>query len=356
MSKLKETVAEIPTGSTNYPEKEYARELRIQSGVSNILRFLDGNDSFVTYYMSWIFCDDDVIRPFIVGNEKEGPSILSRMFGDKDNYFSGGYLESKKGKDGKLFTYQQKDPELFKIMTEYWNPAYEGAGTCKPQKEFIFNVIHRNPEPIDNKQAVWCYEEKHTKILRFRQKALEALSVVSDNDGDVKDYDINYVKQGKGVNTTNSMLKAGVNVPNVKIGLLSEEEQNYERYTLLDIVKSASAFYCLKHIPSKIKRMDAAMGTNFYAEFEKQKEIENIEWKKRTGQDSPDSNTPSESSRISMKDSVQVFNCEHCDAPIPVGSAVCPKCHAKLMEPCNKCFKPFSIKDKVCPYCGEKYQ
>ena len=401
MSKLSDAVGSF--GTSNFTPKEYAKEVKVLSGTSNVIRFIDGGESFLTYEISWIPYEDETdgkIGPFIVRNGIEGSSILGEMLG-QGKYFKGGYLESVKGNIGKVFIHQSKDPELFKAMTEYWNPAYQGTGSCKPREEFMFNVISRNPDIIDGVPINWCAKEKHTKILRLGKPALASLSIVENNDGSVSEYDINYSKQGTGKNTVHQMMKAGVNVTYVVPGLLTEEEMKYTRYPLADIVKLSSAFAILKHIPTKIKRMDSVMGTNFYARFEKQAEIENIEWEKVKAQSpanavmqnpfddsavppagsdmvapsivaptsapatvvtpaTPVSGpVPSRRVKASADASTTVVattECFACKKQIPQGSIICPECKTTLLEPCPECQNLFGVNEKECPVCHTVFE
>ncbi|HRZ18527.1 MAG TPA: zinc ribbon domain-containing protein [Methanofastidiosum sp.] len=388
MGKLNDTVNSLPGDGG---ERDYAKEVKITSGTSNVLRFLDGQDSFMWYYISWIPSDDDeVIRPYIIENEFEGLSILGRLLGDRNNYFRGGYLESKKGQFGKVNTYQTKDPELYKVMTEYWNPAYSGTGSCRPKLEFIFNVLHRNPEVVNNATVQWCSVEKHTKIIRMGQRALKVLKSVVDNDGDTSEYDINYTKQGTGTDTMPTMQKAGVNVTNAVPGPLSEIERSFERYDLKDIIKLTSAYYCLKHIPNKIKRIDHVMGTNFFAEFEKQAKVEQELWERNknasqtqyasqavaaaaiaatnaeapaapaASADSPfnDDKIPfdkgSVDSRVPL--ATNMISCPKCGEQVPEGTVKCPKCQEQLMMQCDVCKNMIPVNASTCTICGAQYK
>lgn len=403
MGKFDEVTGNLSNDNTY--EKEYAKEVRVTPGPGNsaVLRFLDGPDSFMGYYISWILCDDDKIRPFIVENEFEGISLLGRMFGDRNRYYDGGFFETKKGQFGKVSTYQAKDPDLYKIMTEYWNPAYGAPATARPKLEFIYNVIHRNPEVIDNISVVWCQKEKSTKIVRLGQRAMSSLKKCVDDDGDFSEYDVNYTKEGTGKNTTPDIRKAGVNVPHVVAGFIKEEEKLYKRNDLKTIIKLSSAFYCLKHIPTKIKRMDIAMGTNFYAEFEKQAALENAQWQEKQSQQKsmstsieippqgykqeippqgyinvmtppPTSMQPSSQQPLPFDDSAipmappsqepprrvlagapQAIPCFNCNALVPQGTTKCPNCNTIIMEPCAVCNNLISSKATVCPFCQAKY-
>jgi len=404
MGKFNETVGNFPEIGG---EREYAKEIKITSGISNVFRLPDGEDSFIEYTISWIMCDDNVIRPFIIENEHEGISILGRMFGDRKSFYTGGYFETKKTKYGAVPTYQAIDPELYTLMTEYWNEAYKGKGSAKPKTEWIYNAIQRTPEIIENQNVYWCLVNKHTKVVRFGQKAMLALSAVMDNDGHkIEEYDINYTKQGSGAKTVHSMMKAGPGIAHAIPGLLSLEETNYTRYPLDEITRIATAYYCLKHIPIKIQRMDRAMGTNFFAEFEKQAAIEQEMWEKNKINKTVTNNTPptnyqtvapekvfddssipftgnAQPSRIAAQTATVatpivtppvsgrrlvipstpvipantiLIPCPTCGQQIPEDSVTCPKCGDKLLEPCLQCNNLFSTKLNICPHCGAIYE
>ena len=343
MGKLDEVTSSFEdSGSSGGSQVEYAKEVKVSPGGGDtILRFLDGEDSFLSYHISWIMCDDEKIRPFIIKNEVEGESLLWKMFGDKDKYYQGGYFQSTRSDaGGKAFTYQTKDPELFKLMTEYWNPSYNNKGTALPREEFIFNVIHRNPENIDGESSVYCEKEKHTKVIRLNKSGLIALQVVKKNDGDVSHYDINFTKTGSGLQTVASMMKAGINLSHVVTGPVTDAERAYTKNVLPTIIKLSSAFYVLKHIPSKIKRMDAAMGTNFFPRYEQQAAEEAKLWeeKKNKSQDNSLPSEPMVSSKPVFDDSkvpsaspqIEVEKCSVCNNMMPKGSKVCPFCKAEF--------------------------
>ena len=343
MGQLEDVVGSFEQGSDNTP-KEYAKEVRVspKDKEGAIVRFLEGKDAFIPYDISWIMCDsDEKMRPFIIKNSIEGESILSKMFGDRQRYFQGGYFHSTKNSSGgKQYTYQAKDPELLKLMTEYWNPAYNNKGTSVPKEEYIFNVIHRNPETIEGETFVWCEKEKHTKVTRLNKSGVSAIFQVFTNDGPIQDYDIKYTKTDTGAFPTALMLKAGSKIEHMITGPVTDAEKEYTSYVLADIVKLSSAFYILKHITPKIKRMDAAMGTNFYAELEKQAAMEAKLWEEKKGgveTKVPESIIPAEvpsstkplfdDSRVpSAAPQYEVEKCSVCGNMMPKGSAVCPIC------------------------------
>jgi hypothetical protein len=361
----------------NYPE-----EVKTASGTSNVVRILNGSSSFKKYLISWFLCDDDQIRPFIIENDTEGRGALSRILGDSEQFYRGGYLESKKGQFGKVNVHQAKDPELFKRLTEYWNPAYNGSGTCRPSKEFVYNVIHRNPD-LDEKGAPvnWCVMNKHTKLMRFKQRAFKSLKVVRDNCGEFDTYDVVFSKQGSGSDTFFSAMKADVMTQHNKVGDVSAEEKEYEKYDLAYITRLTSANYILTNLHGTVERIDAVMGTTYLAELLQQKEYEDkmYEQNKSGGVDMPPQNpvppstgiqaqqTPTNSripvaqeapkpvTRIPVAN-VPTVECGHCHQQIPDNLEKCPKCGGNLVAPCEICQKPFSVFVTTCPHCGQIYK
>lgn len=375
-------------------KREYPEEVKTQSGTSNVVRFLDGSNSFRKYAQSWFLCDDDTIKGFIVENDSEGRSILSKILGDPDPgaYYRGGYLESRKGQFGKVNVHQAKDPELFKRLTEYWNPAYNGTGNCRPSVEYIYNVLHRNPQQDENGRTfVWCDESKHTKLMRLKKKAFTAIKMVRDNCGEFTNYDIVFSKSGQGKDTVFTAMKGDVGTQHNRVGETKPEEKEYERYDLDYVTRLASANYILNNLRKTIERIDQVMGTNWIAELEKQKAIEDAAYEERKQQYEaqqqqqseikpdpvPETVTPptgTASGRVPSsapnvanepKSAVrgapvqastqELEECGHCHEMIPKGLAVCPKCKGALLSDCDTCHKPFSVFATKCPHCGQDY-
>lgn len=365
-------------------DKEYPAEIKTPSGTSNVIRLLDGSQSFRKYSISWFMCDDDQIRPFIVENETQGKGVLARMLGDPDNFFKGGYLESRKGQFGKAYVHQQKDPELFKRITEYWNPGYNGTGTARPKKEYVFNAIHRNPETVDGRTFNWCAENKHTKLIRLGQRAMKSLKMVRDNSGEFTVYDIVFSKQGSGADTIFGFMKGDIGTQYNVVGPLTELEMQYERYDLDYITSLASAGYVLKNLRNSIERISAVMGIGWLAELEKQQAIEQAAYEAaKNGQvdqqvppivTAPPVNQPAPGpaaptptampvrqpitrTPISVTASqVNLVECGHCHTKIPEGVVTCPNCSGVLLSDCDICHKPFSVFATKCPHCGTDYK
>jgi len=356
---------------------EYATEVKTQSGTTNVVRFVEGSNEFRRYFVSWFLCDDEVIRSFIIENDSEGKGILARLLGDSSNFYLGGYLESKKGQFGKVNVHQAADPELFKRITEYWNPSYRGNATARPRKEYVYNVIHRNPEEDGSN---WCIENKHTKLMRIGPKQFKNLRVVRDNDGELTGYDVVFSKTGTGKDTVHTVLKAGLQVEHKVVGDITEDEKKYDKYDLDYEIRLSTATYILKFLRITIERIDSVMNTNYMGELEKQRVIEQENYKASTQgitQRDQDTNTtipnriPTNQTHAEQKTSstsesslapsripanVTTEKCGHCGENITAGSSSCPKCGGVLQSACDICHKMFSVFEKVCPHCGQEYQ
>lgn len=265
--------AEVEQINTQY-SAEYPTEVTVRAGESAVIRILDGSNSFTFDLVSWFYCDDDKIRPFIVENETEGKGLLARMLGDPADFCKGGYLQSTKGQFGKVFTYQAENPELFKRVNEYYNASLGGTATARPRKEYVYNVLHRNPELIDTQSIVWCTAKKHTKLLKIGQKAFALLKQVRSNDGEFWDYDINYTKTKNGKDTVTSFQKAGNAVPYLVVGPVSPEEREYEKYDLGYVTKLSSARYISQYLRNTIINIGNVMGIDWVGELDRQFEIE----------------------------------------------------------------------------------
>ena len=376
--------AETISDGNDGQRKDYPAEVKTASGTSNVVRILDGSGAYRKYWISWFMCDDDQVRPFIVENETEGRSILGNMLGDPENYFQGGYLESKKGQFGKVFIHQAKDPELFKRLTEYWNPSYNGTGTCKPSKEYVYNVLHRNPEtdPETGKTSNWCIENTHTKLMKFKQRAFKSLKVVRDNCGEFHSYDIVFSKQGSGSDTFFSSMKADVMTQYNKVGDISPEEKAYGKYDLDLVTRLSSAGYALANLHKQIERIEMVMGKSWILEFERQKAMEDQAYAQAQSGAIPGTPLPATapsapvqapipSGRVPVSatsapirtpvsstplPSTPLVPCGHCKELIPDGLDICPKCKGTLLAACDTCHKPFSMFANVCPYCKTEYR
>ena len=230
--------------------KDYPVELKIKSGNTFIFRVLEKSDDFGMFYESWFYCDDNKPRAFVIENELEGKGILSRLLGDKENFYKGGYLESIKSDKGKLYRHQAADIELFSRINEYHNPAFGGKGTAKPSLRFVYNVIQRDNELIDNQTINWCIANKNTKLLKIGQNAFVSLKAVKDGYGELNEYDISYNKTGTGSNTAHNIMKAGPRMAGVVSGYITEDELAYNHYDLKQISKLSHQNQSKNHRPN----------------------------------------------------------------------------------------------------------
>jgi len=386
--------------------KSYAyEEVKILPNTYTVVRILDGSTSYKKYFVSWICCDDDVIRSFIIENDDEGKGILARMLGDPSRYFAGGYLESRRGSSGgKFFVHRAKDPELFDRMYNYYNPTFGGFSSCRPRVEYVYNVIHRNPtiDELTQQMVNWCEANRHTKLIRFGARMFTQLKILRDNYGDFDAYDIVISKMGSGPNTQYTIIKADVSTVYNKIGPVTPEEMSYDRYDLSEVSRLSSAYYILMHLRTTIERIDKVMGTHYLSELEQQLSIEKSkysehempkmaqasdEYEPLSSPQEPSINAipniarsaaPSpmfqQSSRVPMSPStprpltpsvenrqaspssqVALLDCPFCQSKVPENLTRCPKCGSTLIQTCGVCGKPMSIFASVCSHCGQSF-
>lgn len=391
----------------NKRNKNYAKEMTItEGGVSNILRVLyrkvdpttnkpDTRYTCVRLKRSWINCDDDKKRPFVVENDWQGKSLILSMLGDKDNWYRGGVLESRKGANNKKeYIYEAAHPDVIDSVAYNNDRDAEYNSGWKPSTEYLFNVIDRGLEELPEQKGQkvnWCNAFRKTKVLRIKQAVFDVLFETMANDGDFIDYDINYTvrknEQGKRVH---SLPKAGAMVAGAVSAPLSASELEYELWDLKDVARLASATYILKHLTNRITAIDTAMGTNYITQLQEQSEIEKATWAAQkaasgesendcdddatTGGDAIDpaalaaAQAPQPQPVITQAPPRMMRNmpvptagdsaqepCPSCQAMIPVGVAACPSCKTVLLAPCNNCQKNFSTFAMTCPHCGQKY-
>jgi hypothetical protein len=138
-------------------------EKEIKPAVANILRIVDP-EATVEYWESWMLCDDDKVRPFIVKNDFQGDSLLIKMLGDSKDYYRGGILSSKLDESkSKYYEYESVDPELL-LHVAYNNDKSGESGSWKPTRKYPWNILDREPEDEgDIKGQNWCDVKKHTK-------------------------------------------------------------------------------------------------------------------------------------------------------------------------------------------------
>lgn len=351
--KMSKYASEI--GEFDAPKGDYAKQITIQKDTPNPIRLVDTPNGVERYYISWIICDDDKKRPFILENDLEGKSVLMKILGEKDNFYKGGILESVKDETtnkGKL-VWESKDPELL-LRIAYNNDPSGQDGSWKPKEEYMFNAIQRNPDRDEQGTlSFWCKENKHTKLLKMGIMAYKSLQDVRINDGELSEYDINYLKKGAGYSTKHNILKAGAAVPNVVIGSLTEEEKVYIRYDLTKEAALTSSSDILRLLRNTIARIDTISGTNWISILEKS-----------AGQEpalAPQTETSTVKQTVPTRVSTrkvaeQTELCGYCKKSIPLNQEICPECKNVLQEPCTKCGVLFSVFADTCPSCGQTYK
>ena len=198
-------------------------------------------------------------------------------------------------KSTKTYTYENPNRNSLKryLSNGTNNPFDKGMA---PTKSMLMNVIDRS----DN----WCENNKHTKILAWDVTKSEKDGVIKEypqygvrmsvynslwtdicnlRGQHFEDFDIAIVRLSKSKrpnNTTSFIILTdedkskcralGVDSTKFVDGLLTQEEQDYERYDLEDIPytsKPSSAFFMLKNFEKLIKMGDLENGTNFYDQF-----------------------------------------------------------------------------------------
>ncbi len=333
---------------------EYSKQITIQKDVPNPIRLEDTPNGVERYYVSWILCDDEKKRPFILENDFQGKSILMKILGDKDSFYKGGILESVRDEETKKgkYIWEEKDSELLLRIANNGDPTGDN-GSWKPKEEFIFNAIQRNPDRDENGTlSFWCKENKHTKLLKMGVMAYKSLQDVRINDGELSEYDINYLKKGTGYGTKHNILKAGANVPNVVIGSLTVEEKAYTRYELTKEAALTPASDILRLLRNTIFRIDAICGTNWISQLES----ESGATAEKPQADSQVA-SPAIPSRVpSRRVASNTVPCGFCKTEIPADSEICPNCKNVLLEPCSKCNVLFSVFADTCPNCGQVYK
>jgi len=253
--------------SQNYGK--FAQKVEVVKGVPAILRFLDLPNGFMSYFESWILCDDDTKRPFIIKNEVE-KSILYDIIGDRDNFYRGGFLESTINPKTRKphYAWQMKDPELFNLVM-YNNNLSNADGSWKSRQQYSFNTILRNPTIVEGKSINWCVENKHSMLLTLIPSAFKALGDLRILYGNPSEYDVVYIKSGTGFDTIHGMSKGDpMEFREVYIGELSDEEKVYGRYDLKKETAITSASKILERLGQAIERLSSVMGIDWVGQLE----------------------------------------------------------------------------------------
>jgi RNA polymerase subunit RPABC4/transcription elongation factor Spt4 len=351
----------------------YAEEVKLSAG-KNCMRIVDP-DNDITFYESWILCDDGVKRSFIVHNSITGSNILGKIIGDVKFFNKGGILEKVKGDDNKgHFKWESaEDPEMIDLVRYNGDRVNDKSGWAAKQK-FPFNVIDRS--------STWCKDNKKTKVLKIGRKLAEKFVLLEESTGPMDQYDINIEKSGQGVTGTNyeptvptSFVQA--KFPEVIFGPITDEEKSYELWPLETVVRTSSANYVLKYLKSHITRVGKIMKQDFISELEAQAENEKEAWeatKEANAAAAPKSDTFSDnevpfvdaaapSTAPSVTPSTRVPEstgpaqaCPKCRTMNPENAEKCSNCQHVLLMACDACHKMISTSAEVCPYCKAVYK
>jgi len=264
----------------NFQKSDFPVEKSIKKEEPNIIRIF--STQYVKYLRCWALSDPDSKGerkniPVITYNEVEGTSLFGQMLGDEKNFFKDGIMETVKQGNAAVPKYQSIDPDLINLLF-YKNDFSGRTGSWKPRREYIFNIIDRDPEIIEGKKVLWCVENKKTKLLRFIPMAFDNLVACMENEGpDVHNYDINYTIRVVNNRVNHYIQKAGPMLPNVVAGPLTEEELQYQTWDLLDAVRLSSATFCLKWFRQTIQRISEVMQIDWISRFEEQAKLEQEE-------------------------------------------------------------------------------
>lgn len=369
----------------------YAVEKKLKKELPNIFRVVDP-DSAIEYFEMWPVCDDGDKRPFIIENDHQGQSVLSRLLGDRKNFFKGGILDSRLDEfKQKYFVYEAQDPELL-LLVAHNNDKSGDNGSWKPTRRYGFNVIDRETETEGNLVGQnWCVVNKHTKLFKMGSQGLTSILDVRDNNGNLEDYDINYKKSGKGKKgTIHNAMKAGDQIPTVVVGGFTEEEKAYELYNLKVEGALSLARYILKYLSKTIERIDGVLGTNYLLELQEQAKLEaqdsdeeytpvvtqspvqnkvpvntknektstpSVQHKASIGAEAAVQPPPIRTRATQEKDkekNIGLIICPFCKKEVPLDET-CKECNKKLLEPCDACGTPFLVTLDVCPSCHKQF-
>ena len=270
-SKLDEAAAQA---TSNYGG--YAKKIEVTHGVPSVMRVLNMPDGFMVYFESWILCDDEKKRSFIIRNE-QGHSLLYSLIGNYDDFYRGGFLESiKDPKTNKpRFIWQSRDIDLFnRIM---YNDNISGKdGTWKPTKMYDFNAILRNNTVTDDGKLInWCRENRSSMLLTLKATALKSLQQLKQIEGNPSEYDVAYIKSGSGFETVHNLVKATPEeFPEAVLGELSPEERAYFNWDLAKQTALTPAKVVLERLGNTIERVSTVMGIDWIGQYEEEARVD----------------------------------------------------------------------------------
>jgi RNA polymerase subunit RPABC4/transcription elongation factor Spt4 len=411
MSRWDNDKSQENTGS----KKDDPMLFKIQGDKANICRIVN-SDKYVKYLESWIMCDDNIKRPFIVGmeyyDEALGKTVwewspLRDILGDPLNFYRGGLLETVKGPNGKQSVWEDT-PEVYNILFFNNDPVNKKQGSWEAKKKFAMEVLPRGTACDVDKETGeafnWAVDNKHFKVLECGPMLFDSIATLRSTYGDVSDYDINCVRTG--TDLTNTKYSAAKVDPTTstriasicKVGALTEEEKAYTHPDLVKRYAVASADYILEHLDNTLINLDTLTGRSDHLKISKQQTpsssrasapaaaktpaqasapvtaaqvpnaapVEPVSTKIDAFDDSGIPDSPAKAAPVAQTGRVgrlaakaaapaKTVVCGYCQATIDANAQVCPSCNGANLVPCDDCGKPFSQWETTCPYCGKTY-
>ena len=395
--------------SQNTKQNEYVL-FKISPEKPNIGRLLNP-EGYVKYFESWIMCDDNVKRKFIIGSctydAVSGKEIwewspLKDVIGDPNNWYRGGLLESVKGEDKKQhFPLEDSCPQAYIIVNK--NGDVRGdSGNWMAKKKYAWEIIPRgNSCDVDTETGEtfnWSVTNKSCKVLEAGQTLFDAIALLAKTHGDLDGRDINFTKNNE---TDYKKVRYFAAVPDyekfkniVKVGAITAEEKAYVRVDMPSRYAVASAEEVLKHLEQTLSMLESLTGNQILNPIRRlvgrdeakpapaSKPMATPASKpKPTPAESvkdlaDDSNVPLDGpapadakpafvGRAALKakteakpetSAVKVI-CGMCKTEIDATVDNCPSCGTVNLQPCDgdNCGKSFSQWLTVCPHCGKKY-
>lgn len=242
-----------------------------------------------TVTISWLIGDDGkkfrVIRPSF----NEDPTYILNRIISKVNTFK--YVNNVK-----TFPVKDAHPEIFNIVEknglEATDPRAKYERGWKGSEVLIMNVIDRG-------KMDWHRENKHTMLLAksvtpgqnggdFVSEGISAyavsqrLNLLFKSYGSWEKYDIAITRTGK-MDTPYYLVNATRVPEEVEASVrglissepsLTEEEKSWERYDLSKLFRITTATKIYNKIKGTIKKIDAALGTDFLSELQSKVEEE----------------------------------------------------------------------------------
>ena len=391
-------------------------QFKITPEKPNIGRLLDP-EGYIKYYESWINCDDNVKRRFIIGastydakSQKEvwEWSPLKDIIGDPNNWYRGGLLESIKGEDKKQhFLLSDESEQAFIIVAKNGDVRGDSGGWFA-KKKYAWEIIPRgNSCDVDTETGEafnWSITNKAFKVLEAGQTLFDAIALLAKTHGELDGRDINFTRNNE---TDYKKIRYFAAIPDydkfkhiVKQGPITPEEKAYTSVGLKARYAVASAEDILKYLEQTIGMLETHTGRQLLNPIRRligrgetmssaAPEAKPVEKPAVNTQSSPakdladDSNLPFDTAipapaqvkaeepkpfvgRAALKaaqaqaaptSGVKV-TCGIFKTEIDASVENCPSCGTVNLQPCDACGTPFSQWLTKCPNpdCGHEYK